>query len=301
MKLKNAVIPLLFGVLSSNAMAMSFSVVKKDINYSWSIDNSKFGGLKKTSEITWKASPLVLELSNDFSFGTVGVYFGGASSVFNDKDWCRSSNGVSCSGSSKGKIINFSNDTSVEGSLKTAGLFISGELFSFKDILGLDNISISNKTTLEMNQYTAKGLVNDLSNKEKYNKDVTANKTETYFLSSVYYLNFIENYGKFSFKLSPLLGFSDIYMIDHHVLRKDVQHLKFKIMDAGFVYGGSAEVDYKVSPKLSIVLAGEYKKYSGIVAKAVTMSGSDKEDIGVGLGSNQSIETKLTLTAKYDF
>lgn len=286
--------------ISANVQAASISIEKKQNDFSWTIDNSKFGGVDKASEIKWKSSPAILKLSEDFSFGSMAVYYGQSQSEFTDNDWCFTQNGKSCSAKKTQDILNYSNESALSGSFKTVGISYSGVFYNFESVPYLDSFTLSSKIALEYSKYKAKGLHSNITNTDKYGEDVTVNKTELVTLDTNYYLNLTKKYGLTTFRLSPFVGIKDLYMEDHHPLRKDRKNLRFRIMDVGINYGADISVKYRPTQRFSVELKGGVSNYAGFIASAVTVKENGKEGVGVGMGENKGLEKTLAITINYE-
>ncbi|MGR5365906.1 hypothetical protein [Photobacterium damselae] len=286
------------------ASATTLSVSKSDVSYYWSIDNSKFGGLKQQSKIEWKSSPIIISLSDSFSMGDFGILVGADTNAkFVDNDWCKSNDGIHCSSRNPvvggDKVVNYSAD-SARASMYRVGVFYAGDMYQFGDVLGLDSLAIENKSTLYGDFYEAKGLYSDLYHKKKRDDSVVSNRTQKYVFESEYGLIAVKSVGGFVFTLMPFIGVHNMYMVDHHVLRRDTKNMRFTLLDTAIKYGTKFSVKHDFHG-VDVTAGISYGAYKGLIAKAVLWKGDGRKTVGVGAGERGGDETSVYLNATYKF
>ena len=290
-----------FPVVSS---AATLDVAKADTNYYWSIDNSKFGGLKQQSRIEWSASPTIITLSDDMLMGEVGVFVGvDTNAKFIDGDWCGSKDGHRCTGGNSlaggAKNIKWSGDAA-KATMYRIGVSYTGDVYRFGKVVGLDSLTIENKSSLYADLYKAKGLYSDLYGYQKVGGSIASNKTQKYVFESTYGLRATKFLNGFVFSVMPFVGVHNMYMIDHHVLRTDTKNMRFTLLDTAVEYGAKLSVSHSFN---GVIVAGgaSYGVYKGFIAKALTRKGEGVKNVGIGVGDRGGKEASFFIKASYKF
>lgn len=292
------------GIFPAISSAATLSVEQVNTNYYWSIDNSKFGGLKEQSRIEWEASPLLLKLSEQFAIGSVGVFAGADTNAkFTDNDWCRSADGSHCSNRNPAfggnKILNYSSDTA-KATMYRVGLFYAGDVYRFGNVLGLDSLSIENTSSLFGDFYKAKGLYSERYGRQKFSAGVTSNRTEKYVFDSEYGLRAVKSLNGFVFSITPYIALHNMYMIDHHVLRHDFKNMRFTLLDTALRYGARMAISHEFHG-VNLSAGASYGTYKGLIAKSLIWKGDGRKSVGVGAGERGGDESSFFISANYKF
>ena len=295
---------MLVSVFPTFASAATLEVAKMNTNYHWTIDNSKFGGLKQQSKIEWNASPVVITLNENMLMGKVGVFVGvDTNAKFIDGDWCGSKDGHKCTNGSTlaggDKNIKWSGDVA-KASMYRFGISYTGDVYRFGKVLGLDDLTIENKSSLYADLYEAKGLYSDLYGYQKVGRSTTSNKTQKYVFESTYGLRATKSLNGFVFSIMPFVGVHNMYMIDHHVLRTDTKNMRFTLLDTAVEYGAKLSVSHSFN---GVIVSGgaSYGAYKGFIAKALTRKGESVKNVGIGVGDRGGKETSFFIKASYKF
>lgn len=264
-------------------------ISQQTVNLNWSIDNSHSGGLEKASEVDWVATVRQLSIGYTTEEGLLFKGYVGKSvdAEMTDKDW-------------RNKSTPFMYKHSVsEASYWSSGAEVEADFFRFQPILGLDalNMKIGSITRFEV--WDAYGLDYKTIEGLSVAGSVHVNKTYRAEVKGKLTLEAMKRKGPVDVLISGSYMLGGEYMLDRHILRRDLKKNSFEIISPAHGFSVSTKLGYKINPNLimrtyidyeySMPLSEKlYVNYVGQDKKYTNIKSAHKEVLEIGVEVNWS-------------